>query len=169
MSSLAAKLASHLSRLVPFGSGGDNPQASPRAAIRWIENLPVGDAFKAQQAICQELKRFNAEKSSLYTRDRLMIFMLLDEKASDLQDTLVRQYLRNPRMSRALESQLWHAVYGHYWEVARGYHAFVLHLTHEAGKTLHDTDIQLITLRAIRAMGQLLKWRAVRYLPASEK
>ena len=169
MSSLAAKLASHLSRLVPFGAGGDNPQSSPRAAIRWIENLPVGDAFKAQQAICQELKRFNAENSSKYTRDRLMIFMLLDEKASDLQDTLVRQYLRNPRMSRSLESQLWHAVYGHYWEVARGYHAFVLHLTQEAGKTQHDADIQLITLRAIRAMGQLLKWRAIRYLPASEK
>jgi hypothetical protein len=29
-------------------------------------------------------------------------------------------------MSRPLESQLWHAVYGLYWEVARGYHTFVL-------------------------------------------
>jgi cyclic-di-GMP-binding protein len=154
---------------MPFGKGGDDPLTSTRAATRWIESLPLGDMFKAQQAISQELKRFNEEQSSQYTRDRLPIFMMLDEKANDLQDTLVRQYLRNPRMSRPLESQLWHAVYGLYWEVARGYHAFVLHLTQDGARLPHDTAIPQITLRAIRSMGQLLKWRAIRYLPASEK
>ncbi|HEX5674337.1 MAG TPA: hypothetical protein VFX83_03115, partial [Azonexus sp.] len=115
-----------------------------------------------------QLKRFN-EQSTQYTKDRLAILMLLDEKSRDLQDTLARQYLRNPRMSRAVESQLWHAVYGLYWESARGYHAFVRHLAREKDRNPHDGLIPLITLRAIRTLGQLLKWRAIRYLPATDK
>jgi len=168
MTSLADKFASRLANLTPFGKRNDDPLANLKAASRWVENLPIGDAFKCQEAILNALKRFN-ENSTQYTKDRLAIFMLLDEKSRDLQDTLVRQYLRNPRMSRPAESQLWHAVYGLYWEVARGYHAFVLHLARTAGKVQHEDAIPLITLRAIRTFGQLLKWRAIRYLPAGDK
>jgi len=168
MNSLADKFVSQLARLTPFGKWNNDPLANIKSATRWVENLPIGDAFKCQQAIFSELKRFN-ENSTQYTKDRLAIFMLLDEKSRDLQDTLVRQYLRNPRMSRPLESQLWHAVYGLYWEVARGYHTFVLHFAREVGKNQHENQIPLITLRAIRTFGQLLKWRAIRYLPAGEK
>lgn len=168
MNSLADKFTSGIARLTPFGKRNDDPLTNIKAATRWVENLPIGDAFKSQQVIFNALKRFN-ENSTQYTKDRLAIFMLLDEKSRDLQDTLVRQYLRNPRMSRPQESQLWHAVYGLYWEVARGYHTFVLHISHEAGNKALGAQIPLITLRAIRTFGQLLKWRAIRYLPAGEK
>ncbi len=168
MNSLVGKITSQFARLAPFVQRGGDPLASIKAATRWVESLPLGDAFKCQQAIANELKRFNAH-STQYTKDRLAIFMLLDEKSRGPQDTLARQYLRNPRMSRQVESQLWHAVYGLYWETARGYHAFVLHLARETGRNHHDGLIPLITLRAIRVMGQLLKWRAIRYLPAAAK
>lgn len=151
--------------MLPGGKQADDPLANVRAATRWLESLPSGDAFKCQQAIFTILKRFN-ETSTDFTKDRLAILMLLDEKSHDLQDTLAHQYLRNPRMSRPMESQLWHAIYGLHWEVARGYHAFAQHLIQNAGK---DAHLPLITLRAIRAFGQLMKWRAIRYLAASEK
>ena len=153
---------------MPTGKRTDDPLSNTKAATRWIDSLPIGDAFKCQQAILNELKRFN-ENSTQFTKDRLAVLMLLDEKSRDLQDTLVRQYLRNPRMSRPVESQLWHAVYGLYWEVARGYHTYVLQFAREAAQPPHDSQIPLITLRAIRTFGQLLKWRAIRYLPAGEK
>ncbi|MBW8370239.1 MAG: hypothetical protein K0M66_04565 [Thiobacillus sp.] len=168
MNSLADKFASGIARLTPFGKRNGDPLTDIKATTRWVENLPIGDAFKCQQAIFNEIKRFN-ENSTQYTKDRLAIFMLLDEKSRDLQDTLVRQYLRNPRMSRPVESQLWHAVYGLYWEIARGYHTLVLHLARETGKNQQEGMIPLLTLRAIRTFGQLLKWRAIRYLPAGEK
>src|SRR5512139_2697060 len=133
MNSLAEKFAARIARLTPFGKPADDPLTSIKAAARWIESLPIGDAFKCQQAILNALKRFN-ENSTQYTKDRLAIFMLLDEKSRDLQDTLVRQYLRNPRMSRQVESQLWHAVYGLNWEVARGYQSFLLDVARETGK-----------------------------------
>ncbi|OJW82442.1 MAG: hypothetical protein BGO62_15285 [Thiobacillus sp. 65-1402] len=169
MNSLANKLASQLARFSPsFGKRIDDPLTNLKVAARWVESLPIGDAFKCQQAILGELKRFN-ENSTQYTKDRLAVLMLLDEKSRDLQDTLVRQYLRNPRMSRPVESQLWHAVYGLYWEIARGYHAFVLHFAREAGRSPHESRIPLLALRAILAFGQLLKWRTIRYQPAGEK
>ena len=146
----------------------EDPLVNIKSATRWLETLPVGDAFKCQQAILTELKRFN-ENASQFTKDQLSVLMLLDEKTRDLQDTLVRQYLRNPRMSRLVESQLWHAIYGMYWEIARGYHTFVLHFSRGAGKSAHEDQIPLITLRAIQTFGQLLKWRSIRYLPAGEK
>lgn len=168
MESLAGKLASRLARITSFGKNEADPLSSLKAVTRWAENLPAGDAFKSQEAVLNELKRFN-ENASQFTKERLAVLMLLDDKSRDLQDTLVRQYLRNPRMSRQVESQLWHAVYGLYWELARGYHSYVLDHARGAGKTAHEDQIPLITLRAIRAFGQLLKWRAVRYQQPGEK
>ncbi len=112
-----------------------------------------------------ELKRFNETRA--YTRT-VAVLSCWTEVARPA-GTLVRQYLRNPRMSRPVESRLWHAVYGLYWEIARGYHAFVLHFTCTAGRSPHESRIPLITLRAIRAFGLLLKWRTIRYQPAGEK
>ncbi|MDO9385792.1 MAG: hypothetical protein Q7T65_03715 [Thiobacillus sp.] len=168
MNSLAAKFASGIARLTPFSKGEEDPTRSVKAVTHWIATLPIGDAFKCQQSILRELKRLN-EKSTPFTKDRLAVLMLLDEKAQDLQDTLVRQYLRNPRMSRSVESQLWHAVYGLYWESARGYYTFVQLFSARAEKSSYENLIPLITLRAIRSFGHLLKWRSIRYQPAGEK
>ncbi len=168
MNTLADKITSQFARISPFGKPGNDPLDDLKAAKRWVESLPLGDVFKCQQSILNQLKRFN-EQSTQYTKDRLAILMLLDEKSHDLQDTLVRQYLRNPRMSRTVESQLWHAVYGLYWESARAYHTFARHLSRETGRSHQGDVFPLITLRAIRTVGQMLKWRAIRYLPAAEK
>lgn len=166
MSSLADKFASGIARFLPSGKQSDGPLANVKAATRWLDNLPNGDVTKCQQAIFGELKRFN-EASEPYTPDRLAVLMLLDERSRDLQDTLINQYLRNPRMSRLVESQLWHTVYGLHWEIARGYHTAVQHLAHHGLGKGHD--LTLTTLRAITCFGALLKWRAIRYLPAGEK
>ncbi len=168
MLSLADKFVTGLTRLTPFGRQDTDPLTGPKAAARWLDGLPVGDAFKCQQAILGELRRFN-ENSTTPTKDRLAVLRLLDEKSRDLQDTLVQQYLRNPRMARAHEDRLWHAVYGLYWEVARGYHTAVLQLARDAGNGQPQDLFPLIALRAIRSFGQLLKWRAIRYLPAGDK
>ncbi len=97
------------------------------------------------------------------------MLMHIDENARDMQHSLCAQYLRNPRMSRPQESRLWHAVYALYWETARGYHATALRMARAPGKHGDAALTARIVLRAIRAVGQLLKWRAIRYLPAGDK
>lgn len=60
MNSLADMFASGIARLMPSGRRIDDPLANIKAAARWVEGLPIGDA----------LKRFN-ETSTEYTKDRL--------------------------------------------------------------------------------------------------
>lgn len=168
MTALSDKFSARLARLNFFGRGNDDPLTNLKTATRWSEHLPAGDPVKSQDAYVQELRRFNDNLTD-FSKDRLSVLMVLDEKSRDLQDTLVRQYLRNPRMSRTVESQLWHAIYSLYWEVARGYHLFVREFSRHAKKCPYENQIPLLTLRAIRNFGLLLKWRAVRYLQPGEK
>lgn len=48
---------------------------------------------------------------------------------------LSRQYLRNPRMSRPVESQLWHAIYHLNWEVLRAYHGYLIEFARNPAKS----------------------------------
>jgi hypothetical protein len=170
MPTFAEKIAAGLSSLNLFGKDkrDDDPLTNIKLATRWADNLPTGDALMSQNAILQKLKRQNENLTQL-SREQLAILMLLDEKSRDLQDTLVQQYLRNPRMSRVMESRLWHEINNLYWELARGYHAFVLDFSRLHSVTRDDALMPLITLRGIRAFGLLLKWRAIRYLQNEEK
>lgn len=161
---LAEKLKVGLSRLDPFSKGNTkDPLTNLKTATRWAESLAGGDVLKSQNAIVIALKRFN-ENLSLATKEQLAVLMFLDEKSQDMQDTMVQQYLRTSRMSRAVESQLWHAINELYWEIARGYHVFVMEYARNAKNHHNEAQIPLVTLRAIRTLSQFLKWRAMRYL-----
>lgn len=149
----------------PVESG---PLSSPRLATQWLEQLPVGDALKAHAAILKEIRQFNEELTAL-SKARLEILMLLDEKAQDLADTLIRQYLRNARMTRTMESQLWHEIYNLLWETARSYHAFILQLHQAPGAGWIESYLPKLSLRLIRTFRLLMKWRAVRYQQPGDK
>lgn len=146
----------------------ESPMSSLRAATRWAENLPLGDVFRSQRAFTSELKQFNSQERTC-TADQFAALMLLDEKSRELQATLSSQYLRNPRMPRDVESQLWHTIYELEWELALGYRAFVLAYTRSSGRRPYEKDVPRAALRAILHYGALLKWRALRYLDPSER
>lgn len=165
--SFSDRLRKGLSRLTGRGAGAAEPTTRLDTTTRWLESLPQSDVLKSQQAIHAQLKRMNDEPAAL-DDERIRVLMALDERARDLQTQLIRQYLRNPRMSRMVESQLWHAVYALFWETARGYHRLVIE--HSSNGARQDPTLHArITLRALLAFGQLLKWRAVRYLGAGDR
>ena len=166
---LAEKIKAGLTRLSLSGKkeSHSDPLTNLKRATRWLNSLPGGDPLQSQKAILNEIKRFNENlltPTKVSLKERLAVLMLLDEKSQDMQDTLVQQYLRTSRMSRSVESQLWHAVNGLYWEICRGYHIFVMDFSRNPANYTGDTSIPLVCLRAIRTFGQLLKWRAIRYL-----
>lgn len=166
---LAEKIKAGLTRLSLTGKGKthSDPLTNIKTATRWLNNLPGGDAFQSQNSILNELKRFNENlltPTKVSLKARLAVLMLLDEKSQDVQDTLVQQYLRTSRMSRTVESQLWHAINSLYWEICRGYHIFVMDYSRNPRNYADETSIPLVSLRAIRTFGLLLKWRAIRYL-----
>jgi hypothetical protein len=146
----------------------NGPLSSPRLATEWLEQLPVGDALKAHAAILKEIRQFN-EELTLLSKSRLEVLMLLDEKAQDLADTLARQYVRNARMTRSMESQLWNEIYNLLWETARSYHAFILNLHQPAANGWLAPHLPKLSLRLIKTFGSLMKWRTIRYQQPGDK
>jgi cyclic-di-GMP-binding protein len=146
----------------------DGPISSLNAAAKWIEQLPLGDALKAHTALLSEIRRSN-EHLATPTKAHLEVLMLMDEKAQDLRETLVRQYLRNARMNRTVESQLWHEVYSLLWETARAYHAYILSLNESPNNSWLKPYLPVMTLRLLRTFRSLMKWRATRYLQLGDK
>lgn len=146
----------------------DDPLSSVQATTRWAQNLPVGDALKAQSEILIEVKRFNDENAP-HTKERLLILMLLDEKGQHTQAILGRQYLRNPRMSRTVESQLWHAIYHLNWEILRAYHSYLIEYARNPAKSRLKAMMPIVTLRALRGFRRVIKWRTIRYLHPGTK
>ncbi len=146
----------------------DDPLSSVQATTRWAQSLPIGDALKAQSEILVEVKRFNDENAP-QSKERLLILMLLDEKGQHTQAVLSRQYLRNPRMSRTVESQLWHAIYHLNWEILRAYHGYLIEYARNPGKSRLKAMMPIVNLRALRGFRRVIKWRTIRYLHPGTK
>lgn len=160
-------LSERLTRMIRLRDP-DDPLSSIQATTRWTERLPLGDALKAQTELLVEVKRYNEEEAP-HTKERLMILMMLDEKSQHTQAVLSRQYLRNPRMSRTVESQFWHAIYHLNWEILRAYHSFLIEYARNPGKSRIKAMVPIITLRALRGFRRAIKWRSIRYLHAGAK
>lgn len=163
---LSFNLAERIGRLLPLGGRDDTPLASVKTVSHWLDNLPTGDALRAQQMVYEEFRR-SLENPTECTKSRLDAILLADARSRDLQDTLVRQYLRNPRMSRAVESQLWHAIYNYYREVARLYHAYLADLGKK--NALGSEQHALLIQRTLRNFRHFMKWRFMRYMHLESK
>lgn len=163
----SSSISARVARVLRLGRS-DDPISSLKAVTRWADSLTVGDPLKAQAEIMAEVKRFN-DSNEAPSKERLLILMTLDEKAQDLQAALSRQYLRNPRMSRVVESELWHAIYQLNWEVLRGYHSHVFSYFRDHGKGNFKAMIPIVTLRALRGFRYVIKWRSIRYMHPAEK
>lgn len=146
----------------------EDPLSDLRTVSRWMGNLPAGDIYSAQEQVVQSLIQFNHAKLPM-SKERLAVLMHLDEQARDMQYSLCSQYLRNPRMSKVIESRLWTAIHAFYWELTRGYHAFLMDFVSNPGGSRIQASVPLITARAIRGFADIFKWRYFRYEKIDER
>lgn len=139
-----------------------------KTVTRWLDSLPTGDIYSAQEKVVQYLIQYN-HGEEVYTKDRLQVLMQLDEKSREMQESLCLQYLRNSRMSKTMEARLWTAIHAFYWEVTRGYHAFLMDFIGNPGGSRIQSLVPIITVRAIRGFADIIKWRYFRYEKMDEK
>jgi len=142
--------------------GSDDPLTDLKTVTRWMQELPAGDIYAAQEQVVQNLIKFNRAQLPP-SKERLHILMHMDENARDMQYSLCAQYLRNPRMSKAMESKLWLAIHAFFWEVTRGYHTFLMDFVSNPGGSKIQASVPLITARAIQGFSDIIKWRYFRY------
>ena len=146
----------------------EDPLSDLKTVSRWMQELPAGDIYTAQEQVVQSLIQFNHAGLSM-SKERLQVLMHLDDQARDMQYSLCVQYLRNPRMSKVIESRLWTAIHAFYWEITRGYHAFLMDFVANPGGSKIQPAIPLITARALRGFADIFKWRYFRYEKVEEK
>lgn len=149
-------------------AGEEDPLSDLKTVSRWMQGLPAGDIYTAQEQVVQSLIQFNHAGLAL-SKERLQVLMHLDEQAREMQYSLCMQYLRNPRMSKVIESRLWTAIHAFYWEITRGYHAFLMDFVGHPGGSKLQPSIPLITARALRGFADIFKWRYFRYERIGEK
>ncbi len=148
--------------------GDQDPLTDLKTVTRWMQDLPAGDVYSAQEKVVENLIQFNRAQLPP-NKERLQVLMHLDENARDMQYSLCAQYLRNPRMSKAMESKLWLAIHAYFWEVTRGYHTFLMDFVANPGGSKIQASVPLITARAIQGFGDILKWRYFRYEVIDDK
>jgi hypothetical protein len=148
--------------------GEEDPLSDLKTVSRWMQELPAGDIYTAQEQVVQSLIQFNHAGLPL-SKDRLQVLMHLDNQARDMQYSLCVQYLRNPRMSKVIESRLSTAIHAFYWEVTRGYHTFIMDFVANPGGSKIQPAIPQLAARAIRGFADIFKWRYFRYEKVEEK
>lgn len=148
--------------------GEEDPLSDLKTVSRWMQELPAGDIYTAQEQVVQSLIQFNHAGLPM-SKDRLQVLIHLDNQARDMQYSLCVQYLRNPRMSKVIESRLWTAIHAFFWEVTRGYHTFIMDFVANPGGSKIQPAIPQIAGRALRGFADIFKWRYFRYEKVEDK
>jgi hypothetical protein len=148
-----------------FGGGGsDHPLADPREAKRMLDQLPAQDA-KALEELASWHETVSA--ADLKADVRIQRLLAIDEAAQARVRKLTREVLApGPQTSRFQDNVNWTRLHD-YWRhaglaFARCIDSFLQGAKGaEAAKTL----LPLTVARALRCLGQQIKWQHVRYAP----
>jgi hypothetical protein len=149
-----------------FGSGKpDHPLGDPKEAKRLIDELPAQDALKALEELAHWHESVSAAQG--FRPDaRIQALFLLDEAAQPRVRKVAREYLAAARPSRFQENRLWTHVYEYWRQAAQAYaRAIDAVLQNAKGSDLAKPLLPLAVTRALRAIGQQVKWLHLRYAP----
>jgi len=149
-----------------FGGGGsDHPLADPREAKRMLDALPAQEA-KALEELASLHETVSA--ADLKADVRIQRLLAIDEAAQARVRKLTREVLLPaPQTSRFQDNVNWTRLH-EYWRhaglaFARCIDSF---LQGAKGAEAAKTVLPLTVARALRCLGQQIKWQHVRYAPA---
>jgi hypothetical protein len=149
-----------------FGAGKpDHPMADPKEARRLLGELPAQDPAKALEELAHWHESVSAAEG--FRPDaRIQVHFSLDEAAQPRLRQLSRDYLAASRPSRFQQNRLWACVHGYHKQAGEAYARAVDGIIQgvkgaESAKPL----LPLLLVRALRNLGQQIKWSHLRYGP----
>ena len=143
-----------------FGAGRpDHPLADPKEAKRILEALPPQD-LKALEELSQWLESVSSAEG-FKPADRLQLIGSLDDLALARARKVSRDYFAATRPSRYQENLMWTRLH-EYWRQAGLAWGRAVEVAVQAKDM---KSLPLLACRALRALGQQLKWQHMRYGP----
>lgn len=89
----------------------NDPLDNLKAAQLWWKKIQAGDLATAHAEVAELVNRFISSQPEP-NASRLQALLWLDDQIQPAQESLIVQYVQNPRMSKTIESRLWHQVMG---------------------------------------------------------
>lgn len=145
-----------------------HPLTNAETISRWMDDLPMSDSVQVIEALTAQIKEYINQKQAV-TDERLAVLSTLDQGAQDMLDMTSKQYLQNPRMSKTLESRLWHTVNSYHAEIIRAYHAHIMEYIGNRGSSKIAAAIPLLTTRVLGYFSRDAKWSYYRYTQTNPK
>lgn len=149
-------------------SSSIDPLTNRKTVMQWLASLPNTDPTANHAEILNALIRLR-NKDTEYNPDSLDVLLALDEYAQPIQKTLCKQYLRNTRISTAVEAKLWQAIYAYYNEISLAYYSHINTIIAEPTLIKQHAFLPIMTVRALHNLGNLFKWRFFHYEQPDEK
>lgn len=87
------------------------PLDNLKAAQAWWKKTLEGDLSSTHAEVAELVNRFLAAETPP-TAARLQALMWIDDQIQNAHESLALQYVQNPRMSKTIESRMWHQVMG---------------------------------------------------------
>lgn len=152
-----------------FGGGRpDHPMADLKEARKILDEVPANDPHKALEELGNWLDTVSVTEG--FKPDlRAQLLFLIDESAQAPVRKLVRDYISTARLSRFQEGRLWGAIHGYWRQSALAFTVCVdAYGSGAKGTEGYKASIALLTVRALRALGQQMRWQYMRYGPFEE-
>jgi hypothetical protein len=149
-----------------FGGGkADHPMGDPKEAKRILEALPANDPHKALEELTHWFESVSAAEG-FKPEQRIQLLFGLEDAALPRVRKLARDYLAAVRPSRYQENRLWSVNHG-YWQQAALAYARAVDLFAQGAKGIEaaKAHLPLLLARALRSLGQQIKWMHLRYGP----
>jgi hypothetical protein len=149
-----------------FGGGKHgHPMADAREARKILDAIPAGDPFKAVEELIHWLESVGAAEG-FKPEHRAQLVQTIDEAAQVHLRKLQRDYLSTPRLSKFQENRLWGAIQEYWRQSALAFATCIdLYATGQKGADRLESNLPLLTVRALRALAAQMKWQYVRYGP----
>lgn len=144
------------------GSKSGHPMADLKEARRILDEVPANDGFQALDELGhwhESVRTAEGMKPDMQAQ----VALLIDEAAQNHLRKLARDYFSATRLSRAQESRLWTAIHTYWNHAAQGFVALID--AYAAGAGGLKNAIAPLTVRALRALAQQMKWQYMRYGP----
>lgn len=149
-----------------FGLGKpDHPLADAREAKRILDALPEDDPFKALEELAHWLGSVSTTEG-FRPQDRIQLLLQVDDAAQPRLRRLARDYAGATRPSRFTENRIWNAVHGGWKAAGLAYaRAVDLFVQNAKGADAARSQLPLVLCRALRSLGQQMRWAHLRYGP----
>jgi len=147
------------------GNAPDHPLADPKEARRILGELPAHDPLKALEELAHWHESVGTAEG-FRCDARIELLFMIDEAAQGRIRRVARDYLAGARASRFQENVLWTRAQGYWRECALAYGRAIDGVLQNAkGAGAAAPLLPLLVVRALRALGQQLKWLHLRYAP----